>query len=193
MAERRSSTPEPCASCDDSGYVETFKGGIWTGEGVSSRLDVCACPCGDDVRREQIAAARPRYGRGTWASPGDRPGRKWLLRFDDVERADMVWDADLYGEGEAERLAWEAWERFAPSWNCYLFATAAREEVTPAPCSAVVAFLLGEAPLDGVWFGEVPPGKPTFWWRSHLRAALIATGPTPHPPLGQARGVTHDL
>jgi hypothetical protein len=38
---------------------------------------------------------------------------------------------------------------------------------------AVVAFLLGEAALDGCWYGEgPPPGKPQFWWRSQLRAAL---------------------
>ena len=41
----------------------------------------------------------------------------------------------------------------------------------------VFAFLLGEAPLDGRWFGDKSPvsrgGRPMpYWWRSHLRAAL---------------------
>lgn len=37
----------------------------------------------------------------------------------------------------------------------------------------VVAFLLGSAPLDDVWFGDRhPTEKGAFWWRRHLRAAL---------------------
>lgn len=44
----------------------------------------------------------------------------------------------------------------------------------PSPCSAVpdeiVAFLLGEGPFDGVWFGEKhPTERGSFWWRKHLR------------------------
>jgi hypothetical protein len=36
----------------------------------------------------------------------------------------------------------------------------------------VIAFLLGEAPLDGCWFGEKPENeRGNFWWRKHLRAA----------------------
>ena len=40
----------------------------------------------------------------------------------------------------------------------------------------VVRYLLGEAPLDGHWFGDTPP-HPTkgrlmpYWWRTHLRGA----------------------
>lgn len=37
---------------------------------------------------------------------------------------------------------------------------------------AVIAFLLGEAPLHGVWFGEQHPTEPgRFWWRWPLRSA----------------------
>lgn len=45
---------------------------------------------------------------------------------------------------------------------------------SPSPSMAeVVEFLCGEAPLDGVWFGDPPPpGRGPFWWRKHLRAAL---------------------
>lgn len=34
----------------------------------------------------------------------------------------------------------------------------------------VITFLMGEGPLEGLWFGEVNPQKPRaeFWWRSHL-------------------------
>lgn len=39
--------------------------------------------------------------------------------------------------------------------------------------SAVLAFLMGEAPLEGVMFGEKHPTKAgQFWWRLNLRAAL---------------------
>jgi hypothetical protein len=44
---------EPCERCDDSGYVETFHGGIWTGQSVRSSLAICDCICGEDVRRER--------------------------------------------------------------------------------------------------------------------------------------------
>jgi hypothetical protein len=42
----------------------------------------------------------------------------------------------------------------------------------------VAAFLLGEASLDGYWFGERHPISP-FWWREHLRAALSAPATAP--------------
>jgi len=38
---------------------------------------------------------------------------------------------------------------------------------------AVLAFLMGEAPLEGVMFGKKHPTKAgLFWWRLNLRAAL---------------------
>jgi hypothetical protein len=58
----------PCPLCGDSGYAETYHGGVWTGEGVFSTYDICDCSCGDDVRREQRAQAsmqaEPEGGRG---------------------------------------------------------------------------------------------------------------------------------
>lgn len=37
----------------------------------------------------------------------------------------------------------------------------------------VLAFLMGEAPLEGVMFGQKHPTKAgMFWWRLNLRAAL---------------------
>lgn len=35
----------------------------------------------------------------------------------------------------------------------------------------VVAFLLGEASLEGVWFGEKHPSGQPYWWRNNLRGA----------------------
>jgi len=33
-------------------------------------------------------------------------------------------------------------------------------------------FLMGEGPLEGVWFGELNEGLPgAFWWRGVLKAA----------------------
>ena len=38
---------------------------------------------------------------------------------------------------------------------------------------AVVEFLLGEGPLDGVWYGDEHPTNPRpYWWRKHIRAEL---------------------
>ncbi len=36
--------------------------------------------------------------------------------------------------------------------------------------NTVIAFLLGEGPIDEVWFGEKhPTERGNFWWRKHLR------------------------
>jgi hypothetical protein len=43
---------DPCPKCDDSGFIETVRGGFWTGESMTTIHTVCDCICGDDVRRE---------------------------------------------------------------------------------------------------------------------------------------------
>jgi hypothetical protein len=45
----------------------------------------------------------------------------------------------------------------------------------------VVQFLLGSAPLDGVWFGERhPTERGAFWWRKHLsKAPQVQPQPIP--------------
>ena len=50
--------------------------------------------------------------------------------------------------------------------------------MTTITMKEVAAFLLGEASLDGYWFGERHPISP-FWWRERLRAAQPATAPEP--------------
>jgi hypothetical protein len=52
--------------------------------------------------------------------------------------------------------------------------------MTTITMKEVAAFLLGEASLDGYWFGERHPISP-FWWREHLRAALSAPATAPEP------------
>jgi len=51
--------------------------------------------------------------------------------------------------------------------------------MTTITMKEVAAFLLGEASLDGYWFGERHPISP-FWWRERLRAAQPATAPAWH-------------
>lgn len=41
-----------CERCEDTGYYERTSGGVWTGESLKSRLEICDCACGDDIRRE---------------------------------------------------------------------------------------------------------------------------------------------
>ena len=55
-----------------------------------------------------------------------------------------------------------------------------RKEPSAEPTrNEVISFLLGEAPLDGVWFDEPHPTyKGRFWWREYL---LKATEPSAEP------------
>jgi hypothetical protein len=56
------------------------------------------------------------------------------------------------------------------------FASPAEQGAREFSLAAVVAFLDGSAPLDGVWFGERhPTERGGFWWRKHLRAAVAET------------------
>lgn len=41
----------------------------------------------------------------------------------------------------------------------------------------VIAFLMGEGPLDGVWFNQTAAGRAPFWWREHLQRAALASAP----------------
>jgi hypothetical protein len=64
------------------------------------------------------------HNRHPWAQPGDEPDRIWILRFADADRREMLWT----GPG-AEARAKAAYLTFVPSWNVYLFATLAAEEI----------------------------------------------------------------
>lgn len=45
-----------------------------------------------------------------------------------------------------------------------------------AALAEIHKFLLGEGPLDGLWYGDVDTDKPRkrYWWRSFLRGVAIA-------------------
>jgi hypothetical protein len=60
-----------------------------------------------------------RFGSGflQHACPGDEQNSPpWILRFADKDCREQV----FIGE-DAEQQAWEAWNRYAPSYNCWLF------------------------------------------------------------------------
>lgn len=46
-------------------------------------------------------------------------------------------------------------------------------EAMQSDLATLVAFLLGEGPLNGKWFGDTVTG-PQFWWRHNLRTAFAA-------------------
>jgi len=66
---------------------------------------------------------------------------------------------ELLGEDAFSGKGWVRW-RVVPT-----------DEPNAEPTrNAVISFLLGEAPLDGVWFDEPHPTYPgRFWWRAYLR------------------------
>lgn len=50
-----------------------------------------------------------------------------------------------------------------------------------ADLKEITAFLLGEAPLEGVWFGgKHPTRRGEFWWRSLLREAVAGAAHQVH-------------
>lgn len=112
-----------------------------------------------------------------------------------------------HGDGDGDVVAW--CEKDGDEWVCYDADSDTGQHVrdyqkdrhgisifplrSAAPAAPVgeglrevVAFLLGEGPLDGQWFGDSPPDgqKGAFWWRHRLRQALVAaalSSPAPEP------------
>ncbi len=92
---------DECRKCDDSGYITTISGGIWTGEGVSESHTICDCACGDDVRREQAGIAPPTDRTPT---PGDDDEETYQIgKRDGYEEA--VADIDQMTGGDGEYFA----------------------------------------------------------------------------------------
>lgn len=73
---------DECPKCWDTGYQEFIGGGIWTGENVTSRRELCDCPCGDDARDQENGTGLHAY----------QPHRKY------------PWFCDECGYAEHERL-----------------------------------------------------------------------------------------
>jgi hypothetical protein len=110
------------------------------------------------MERTVTAPVFPNYGAGKLkvACPGDEQDTPpWFLRFSDPDIREQVFT----GEGAAER-AWEAWNRFAPAYNCYLLTCPPIPELTDAQleANALLAFetiggkidqLGGNCPVQG--------------------------------------------
>lgn len=99
-----------------------------------------------------------RYGAKSqrFAGPGGSDWDVWLLMFEDQDRGSMVFGGKDYPPGEAERLAWEAWNRVSPTWNCHLFRLA---ELRPDPDQSERERRLEEALKDLVAFVSVMCGS----------------------------------
>ena len=71
------------------------------------------------------------------------------------------------------------------------------DTVKPAPDGVVIsrellAFLCGDGPLDGHYFGEKPEHeRGNFWWRKHLRAAEQAALEQAGEPVGLREALEH--
>lgn len=75
-----------------------------------------ACIMGLDASRENGA---PEMALATFGAPEDRRQR-WIVRFEDSEIADVVYDARMHGEAGAELLARAAFREAEGMWNCHL-------------------------------------------------------------------------
>lgn len=85
----------------------------------------------------QALAGPPKpegHKRHPYCQPGDESDRVWMLTFSDPDLRTMVFTGE-----EAETDAVEAWNRYNPAYNCYLFATVDR--VAPAEAHARVEAL----------------------------------------------------
>ena len=69
-----------------------------------------------------MASDQPRYlaGRFDWAAPGDQQEDAWLVRFCDKDCGEAIFTGP-----DAASEAWEHWNRYAPSYNIYVFRLAA--------------------------------------------------------------------
>lgn len=82
---------------------------------------------------------------------------KTILAVSDLARDVLSWNGDTLEPGSKTRLA-------------------ALRLPDPEPdVREVLAFLAGEGPLDGVYFGEAhPTDRGLFWWRKYLPALSAA-------------------
>lgn len=81
---------------------------------VEVDIGVMYCPTCELLRH---VFERSKFDIGMeWAAPGDNQEDVWKLFFHDRDCGEMIFRGP-----EAEKEAWEAWDRFAPSYNVNLF------------------------------------------------------------------------
>lgn len=86
----------------------------------------------------KLADLRPYLSdRFEFAAPGDRQRDVWFLRFSDPDIREQMFSAETYEDPEA--AAWDAWDRYAPAYNCYVFQLAR----FPTSTDASAAFAAG--------------------------------------------------
>lgn len=84
--------------------------------------------------REALAAWKQAKAEAEapWCAPGDRQEDVWIIRFEDRDRAEMIFTGP-----DAEAEATKAWDELCgPSgtWNGYLFALVRLEPKAPEGC-----------------------------------------------------------
>lgn len=62
----------------------------------------------------------------TFGEPGDRRQR-WIIRFEDADVPDAVYDSRIHGEAGAELLARAAYREAEGTWNCHLMRIASSD------------------------------------------------------------------
>ncbi len=76
--------------------------------------------------------------RFDWAAPGDEQEDAWLVRFCDKDCGEATFTG-----ADAAREAWEYWNRYAPSYNLYVFRLARLNDEAPPSAPMVDNDLIG--------------------------------------------------
>lgn len=77
----------------------------------------------DTEKRLREQAAPYLANRFDWAAPGDQQEDAWLVRFCDKDCGEAIFTGP-----DAEREAWEYWNRYSPAYNLYVFRLARLRE-----------------------------------------------------------------
>ena len=138
-----------CPACGGSGHVDDASQRITQGDVVAIACELAKID-GLDPEDEQGGAYHVVWS----GQPPEPMGDPWNLEY--LPKAGRIAKALGYVE--------------RPTVNA--------EPAAPADDLAkVVAFLLGEAAMHGVWFGEKHPSGQPYWWRNNLRAAARRAKP----------------
>ena len=125
------------------------------------------------------------HGRHRFCQPGDEPDQIWMLRFSDPSLRTMIWiDEDARNDAIA------AWNKYSPSYNCYLLATVDRDAAAQEDDLSWFGQNVG---LELSWGAE--DEESDAFWRVHRRNGsvndrewtLVAIGRTPAQAIANAR------